>query len=121
MQKLLFESAWEKTIAQVDREIITQHFLTLQPKDDVYLSFIREATNHKNELLVTTLIHNRQAVPLQIEETTIAYQPAGQLMKTGLFHLPITIPEMTSMPWTFIFSPSNETEQAPVYLIQGND
>lgn len=118
MQKLFFEPAWDKTIAEVDRELITKHFRTLQPKDNVYLSFLREAVNHKNELLVTVLIHNGQRDPLQIEETAIAYQPAHKSTIVSVFHLPLLIPAKTSMPWTFIFSSSNQTEQIPVYIIR---
>lgn len=121
MQKLFFEPAWDKTIAQVDRDIITQHFQKLHPKEDVYLSFLRVAINHKNELLVTVLIHNRQDEPLHLEETVIAYHPVHGTTITGVFHLPLAIPRKTSMPWTFIFSASNQAEQTPTYTIYEND
>lgn len=121
MQKLFFEPAWDKSIAQIDRDIITKHFQTAQPEDEIYLSFLRVAINHRNDLLVTVLIHNKQAMPLQIENTAIAYQPVHGPTKTGLFHLPLPIPAKTSMPWTFIFSASNQTEKIPTYIIYHND
>lgn len=121
MQTLYFEPAWDKTIANADRDLITQHFQTLHPKEDIYLSFLRVAVNHKNELLATVLIHNGQAEPLHFKETAIAFQPAQGATKTGLFHLPVSIPAKTSMPWTFIFSASNQTDQKPIYIIHEND
>lgn len=120
MQKLFFEPAWDKTIAQIDRDIITKHFQTVQPKDDIDLSFLRVAINHRYDLLVTVLIHNQQTRSLQINNTAIAYQPVHGPTKTGLFHLPLLIPAKTSMPWTFIFSASNQTEQIPDYIIHEN-
>lgn len=121
MQKLFFEPAWDKTIAPVDRELITKHFQTFPPQEDVNLSFLREAVNHRNELLVTVLIHNGQRVPLQIDNIAIAYQPTHKSTKTSLFSLPLQIPAKTSMPWTFSYSPSNHTEQTPIYIIRQNE
>lgn len=117
MQKLFFEPAWDKTIAQVDREKIIHFFQTVQTEADIHLFFLWDAVNHKKEQLVTVLIHNPKTEPLQFEQTAIAYQTEIEPIKTAFFDLPLQIPAQTSVPWTFIFSDLNQTEQTAAYLI----
>lgn len=112
MQKLIFERAWDKTIAPADREKITTYFNTSQINKEVHLAFFKEAINYKNERLVTVLIHNGTTEPVLFQNTAIAFDD-----RTGLFTVPLQIPAQSSMPWTFIFSNNNETELAPAYTI----
>lgn len=112
MQKLIFERAWDKTIAPADREEITMRFNTSQINKEVHLAFLKEAVNYKNERLVTVLIHNGTVEPVLFQNIAIAYAE-----RTGLFTVPIQIPAQSSMPWTFIFSNNNETELTPAYTI----
>ena len=117
MQKLYFEPAWDKSIAPVDREKIRQHFQTRHLESDIHLSFLWEAINHKGEQLVTVLIHNPKDTPLLLQDTIISYFKGNDRITTGIFHLPLRIPEKSAMPWTFIFSPANQTTQTSQYTI----
>lgn len=117
MQTLYFESAWDKTIAPDDREKITKHFKSLQAKNDITLSFLWEAINHRGERLVTVLIHNTTDLALSFKDTVVAFRTGDSQIAAGAFTLPLEIPPQTSMPWTFIFSPSNEINQLPAYTI----
>jgi SLAP domain-containing protein len=119
MQKLYFEPAWDKTIAPIDREKITHHFLqqTKQLQDGVHLSFLRNAINHKGEQLITVLIHNFEETNIRLANTVISYYEQGKQLANATFSLPCEIAGNTSMPWTFIFSATNETNAVPHYTI----
>lgn len=117
MQKLFFEDAWDHTIGQQDREEIIKQFQLIQGKDEIHLSFLWAASNHKKELLVTVLIHNPKTEPLQLTQTAIAYEQENKIVQTALFTVPLPLPAETSMPWTFIFSNHNRTDQPPTYSI----
>ena len=117
MQTLYFEPAWDKTIAPADREKIIDHFQSRHLENDIQLSFLWEAINHKRERLVTVLIHNKKATPLPFQDTPIAYYKEGKQIATGIFNLPREIPGKTSMPWTFIFTTANQTETPPRHTI----
>lgn len=119
MQKLYFEPAWDKTIAPADREKIIYHFQqqTKQPHGGVHLSFLRSAINHKGELLITVLIHNFEVINFRIDNTVISYYEHGKQRANATFSLPCEIDGNTSMPWTFIFSETNETNADPQYMI----
>lgn len=120
IQKLYFEPAWDKTIAPQDRINIENVFneqATLY-ENHIQFSFLRQATNHKGELLIITLIHNGKAVDLTIRDTIIAYTKKEVKVARGRFTLPQIIPAKTSMPWTFIFSLDNEINQPEEYVIQ---
>ena len=117
MQTLYFEPAWDKTIAPVDREKIMAYFQSRHLEKDVQLSFLWEAINHKGERLVTVLIHNNEDTSLPLRDMVITYYKDGKQIATGIFNLPLEIPEKTSMPWTFIFTPANLTEAPPRYRI----
>ena len=60
MQQLIFEAAWDKTIAPIDRDNITSLFqkTTNENKKNVEIIPISQAINHNEDLLVIVLIHN---------------------------------------------------------------
>lgn len=120
MQKLYFEPAWDKTIAPKDREKIEVIFQeqAMSLTNGIHFSFLWKAMNHKGELLIAVLIHNCKNVPLLIQNTSVTYSEHDEQSATGLFNVPCEIAENTSMPWTFIFSTSNQTRQAAQYIIQ---
>ena len=120
IQKLYFEPAWDKTIAPTDREKMMHHFLqqTKQLQDGVHLSFLWKARNHKGEQLITVLIHNFEEINFRLDNTVISYNEQGKQMANATFSLPCEIPGNTSMPWTFIFSETNETNGCPQYKIE---
>lgn len=111
MQKLFLESAWDKTIAPADRVKITNHFHEHVPHllEKIHFSFYKKAINHKNELLITVLIHNAQDIALNLQNVVITYKEENKQVATGIFIVPVKIEKYTSMPWTFIFSQTNET------------
>ena len=118
MQTLYFEPAWDKTIAPADREKIMAHFQSRHLEHGIQLSFLWEAINHKEERLITVLIHNSEDTTLPLRDMVITYCKDGKQIATGIFNLqPLEIPEKTSMPWTFIFTPANQTEAPPRYTI----
>jgi SLAP domain-containing protein len=119
MQKLYFEPAWDKTIAPIDREKITHHFQeqTKQPQVGVHLSFLWNARNHKGEQLIIVLIHNFEEIDFRLYNTVISYYKKDKIQANATFSLPCEIAGNTSMPWTFIFSETNETNADPQYTI----
>ena len=120
MQKLYFESAWDKTIAPKDRKKIESIFAeqTFHLGDDIHFLFLWEATNHKSERLITVLIHNGKEAPLPIRDTIITYLERDEKIATGIFNMPCDIAGKTTMPWTFIFSSANQTLKPAQYKIQ---
>lgn len=111
MQTLFFEDAWKKTISPHDRKNIQTAFDETNIGDDVTISYLWEAKNHVNALLVTTLIHNGTDKPLNLENINIRYQT-----RVGSFTVPLAIPAYHSMPWTFIFD-GNGMDEAADYVI----
>ena len=93
------------------------HFQSRHLENDIQLSFLWEAINHKGERLVTVLIHNREDTPLPFQDTAITYYNEDKQIAAGTFNLPLEIPGKTSMPWTFIFTPANQTEAPPRFKI----
>lgn len=110
MQKLQFEHSWNKAISMKDRKEIEQLFQnTFEFKNsNIICHSIRQAINHKNQMLITVLIHNftdgdiafdNREVHCLLEEGSVSQK----------FTIPaLTIPSQTSMPWTFIFEDSVE-------------
>ena len=119
MQKLYFEPAWDRTIAPADREKMMLHFQqqTKQLQSGVHFSFFRKARNYKDEQLITVLIHNYEETNFRLQNTAIAYYEQGKQLANATFSLPVEIAGNTSMPWTFIFSKTNETTSSPQYTI----
>lgn len=105
MQKLVFEEKWDKTIANADRIFIEKVFseLTLNDVDTLQFTPVRQAVNHREDLLVTVIIHNISGEGLFINQQKLSYLENEHLMAEETFSLPVAIPPFTSMPWTFIF------------------
>jgi SLAP domain-containing protein len=105
MQKLQFESSWDKTLSAKDRERIKQVFLETNSADkSIRLSPLWQAINHKGELLMTVLIHNFDNQVLSFHGKTLRYVENNEVMAEHTFTLPsLIIEQETSMPWTFIF------------------
>ena len=118
MQKLQFEPAWDRTIADKDRKWIEHMFKEhlINKENGGHFTFLREAINHKGELLVTVLIHNFDESPLSLKSTIISYEDEKQEI-IGTFDVPYEIPGKTSIPWTFIFPSSSSTKSAPDYKL----
>lgn len=106
MQELLFEPSWEKALAHKDREKIQKIFLETNKLDtsNIRLVPIRQAFNHKGELLITVLIHNFSDAALTFNEKRMLYIEKNKAVAENTFTLPtLFIPSKVSMPWTFIF------------------
>ena len=106
MQQLRFESSWEKALSAQDRNYIEKIFndTKQQHHSTIVFSPIREAINHRNELLITVLVHNFSHNPLTFENTRLVYSNEQEILAEKAFTLPsLTIPAHVSMPWTFIF------------------
>ncbi|MFD2618646.1 SLAP domain-containing protein [Terrilactibacillus laevilacticus] len=114
MQQLLFESSWDKTISMKDRKIIHETFLKTKTGDhNIHFVPLWQALNHKENLLVTVLIHNFSDELLSFNHTTIKYFEDRKQMAKYVFHLPALVVEAeTSMPWTFIFPKETISENA---------
>lgn len=122
MQKLEFEAAWDRTIAEKDRNWITHIFNSypINEESGVHFTFLREAYNYKGELLVMVLIHNCQDIPLNLNHTLITYDRNEGTKVAGIFDVPWVIPSKTSIPWTFIFTDSTPSEFIPHYHLPGD-
>lgn len=111
--QLLFEEAWERTISPQDRQAIIQKFEAshLQAGEIKFIPF-RWALNHQGELLATVLIQNGEHKDFPLDNLTLSMEDShGQLAEKS-FSLPhIVVKANTSMPWTFIFPPSNQSRK----------
>lgn len=105
MQKLEFESAWDKTIAHQDREEIKRVFSELSAEEHVRQQavILKTAYNHKEEFLVTVLVNNYSTEPLSLIGKKVLYQEEGYTIGEMDSRYTLEIPPETSMPWTFIF------------------
>ncbi|MED4402339.1 SLAP domain-containing protein [Metabacillus fastidiosus] len=106
MQQLQFESSWDKALAAHDRQNIERIFSETKHLNSsgIVCSPIREAINHKEELLVSVLVHNFTDHPFTFHNTRLLYSIKGNMIADKLFTLPaLVIPPQVSMPWTFIF------------------
>ena len=106
MQQLRFESSWDKTLSAQDRDTIERLFNDTKQQHHATIVFspIREAINHRNELLITVLVHNFSQNPFTFEDTRLVYSNDQEMLAENVFTLPtLTIPPQVSMPWTFIF------------------
>src|SRR5699024_148059 len=123
MQKLYFETAWERTIAQNDRKKIIKIFEKVQPtlSSGVHITFLWTAKTHETETLITTLIHNVRPHVLQITNTIINYKVNTEVQYKDKFDVKEPIPVNSSMPCTFIFSQHETINEAPDYVISVNN
>ncbi|TFB13109.1 SLAP domain-containing protein [Filobacillus milosensis] len=105
MQKLQFEKKWDKTISDQDRSKIEEVFDETQESDEEFEAVtVWHANNHKGELLVTALIHNRSDQTVLFRDTDVIYKTLDEQIAERTFDIPaLQIPPKTSMPWTFIF------------------
>ncbi|KYC90332.1 MULTISPECIES: SLAP domain-containing protein [Heyndrickxia] len=106
MQKLQFESAWDKTLSDNDRERIKNVFFKTNYSNDNSIQFtpLWQAINHKGELLVTTLIHNFSEHPVTFKNKKLLYYENNKMIADHTFSIPnLLVEKKTSMPWTFIF------------------
>ena len=71
MQKLYFEAAWERTIAQNDREKIIKIFEKVQPtlSSGVHFTFLWAAKNHENETLIVNSVKQKSKLTISKNET----------------------------------------------------
>lgn len=110
VQKLQFEAAWDKTIAKQDRLIIEQLFHQSKDEDTEKISccFVRKALNHRKQLLLTVLIHNRSGEGLNFQNREVTCTTAKGVFAKAFTIPKLNIPPNTSMPWTFIFDDQEE-------------
>ncbi|MFJ8265295.1 SLAP domain-containing protein [Peribacillus asahii] len=121
MQKLQFEPSWNKTLSPKDRKIIEGIYLetTLSNHADIELTPLRQAINHKGELLVTVLVHNFSQQVLLFHNKELRYIENEEIIAEHIFSLPsLIIQRETSMPWTFIFPV--ESLKKPATLEKGH-
>lgn len=112
MQHLQFEASWDKALAAEDRHTIENIFQESKHLNStkIHLVPIRQAINHKEELLVTVLVHNFTEYPLNFHDTRLLYTIQGEAIANHVFTLPaLVIPSNVSMPWTFIFPKGSYT------------
>ncbi|WP_431027057.1 SLAP domain-containing protein [Lysinibacillus sp. LZ02] len=112
MQQLQLEASWDKALSAQDRAHIEKLFneIKQQHYSTIVFSPIREAINHRNELLITVLVHNFSPFPLTFENTPLSYSNEQEVLAEQTFTLPaLTIPAKVSMPWTFIFPQGSYT------------
>ena len=113
MQRLELEAAWDKTIAPADRKVIIDLFNQTKNKqtESIVLLPIRQALNHRNDLLATVLLHNFTDSVFSFEAIDLAYLENDRMIAKDHFSFPdLTLPKETSMPWTFIFPESTRVE-----------
>lgn len=106
MQQLKFEASWDKAIAHPDRMYIEKIFEETKStvSSTILFSPIKEAVNHKGELLVTVLVHNFTTDSLSFNNTHIVYLIEEKTVAEYDFTIPtFVVQPKTSMPWTFIF------------------
>ena len=105
MQKLEFESAWDKTIARQDREEIERVFSELHSKEHVRQQavILKTAYNHKKEFLVTVLVNNYSTEPFSLIGKKVLYEEDEHTIGEMDSRYTLEVPPETSMPWTFIF------------------
>lgn len=108
MQKLTFQSKWDKTIADQDRERIKQSFqeAILAPGMNIQFTSLWQAKNHRDKLLVAVLIHNTSQQDFTFHDQLMFYFVNGSLFAEHAFSHYLIVEKQTSMPWTFIFPAS---------------
>lgn len=106
MQRLQYESSWEKALADKDREHIEQIFQETSRSNNEKLRFtpLWKAINYKGELLITCLVHNFCKNSLSFHNQKLCYSENNKIVAEHTFTLPnFSVKHETSMPWTFIF------------------
>ena len=105
MQKLQFEQAWDRTLSDKDRKMITALYkeTSTSYNEEIHFTPVWQAKNYKGELLITVIMHNYQSEPLRIIEQPFIITYQKEKIAENIFSLPFKIDAKTSMPWTFIF------------------
>ncbi|WP_077619614.1 SLAP domain-containing protein [Bacillus sinesaloumensis] len=106
MQKLQFEAAWDRTISEKDRREIQSTFQEVAPslEPGIHFTTFRIAVNHKNEQLVTSIIHNCTEESFLFKNTPLQIWNGDTLLAEQAFTISsLQVGPETSMPWTFIF------------------
>ncbi|WP_153236730.1 SLAP domain-containing protein [Fictibacillus phosphorivorans] len=113
MQKLEFESAWDKTIARQDREEIERVFSELHSEEHEKQQtvILKTAYNHREEFLVTVLVNNYSKEPFSLIGKKVLYTEEEHTMGEMDSRYTLEVPPETSMPWTFIFSTASLRRQ----------
>ena len=90
MQQLQFESSWDKTLSAQDRNYIEKLFNDTkgQHHSTIVFSPIQKTINHRNELLITVLVHNFSQNPFTFEDTRIVYSNDQEVLAENVFTLP---------------------------------
>lgn len=117
MQKLIFHPKWDKTISIKDRKLIELCFAEAAVMENQQIEFtpLWHARNHKQELLVTAIVHNTSKQPFSFHERKISYHDrAGKAAEHQFSIKSLIIEPHTSMPWTFIF-PLNTIIKGPLH------
>jgi SLAP domain-containing protein len=105
LQKLVFESAWDRALAQKDRHEIERVFseFVFERKVERQAVLLKTAFNHKREFLVTVLLNNYSKVPMSLLGKKVVYKEGDQTLGEFKSVYTLEVPAETSMPWTFIF------------------
>lgn len=121
MQKLMFDSSWDKALSNKDRKGIEDVFLKTATLNSNNIQFtpLWQAFNHKEELLVTMLIHNFTSELVSFNDIQLRYLENNEMIAEHLFHHPtLAIQPSHSMPWTFIFPASSTKQKATFEHVQ---
>ncbi|MFS0672097.1 SLAP domain-containing protein [Ornithinibacillus sp. 179-J 7C1 HS] len=105
MQKLQYESAWDKTISPKDRTLVEETFKhsTLNG-EPIQFTPLRFDWNYKNELLVLVIVHNTTNEDFTFNQTKLSLKDHEVTLAEHIFSTPnLNVEAKTSMPWTFIF------------------
>jgi SLAP domain-containing protein len=113
LQKLEFESAWDKTIARQDREEIERVFSELQSDELVRQQavILKTAYNHREEFLVMVLVNNYSTEPFSLIGKKVLYTEEEHTIGEMDSRYTLEVPAETSMPWTFIFPAASLRKQ----------
>lgn len=108
MQSLVWQEKWATTLSKQDRReiegIFSQSVRHLH-KGMVNFTPIWQAKNHRNDLLISVVIHNTTEDRFALQNTPIAYIAENEttLAQHTFTTNQIVVEPNTSMPWTFIF------------------
>lgn len=114
--RLDLEEAWEKSLAEKDKEILRQVVENAAPLKEGEVNFLGiQAKLLEDGLHVTLLIRNGSDKNVQLEQLPLIVQDGqGDEIAQGGFKLDnFTVKANTSKPWTFIFPKDLVTKENP--------
>lgn len=102
---MVFESAWDRTLAEKDRNEIERVFseINAEGKEGYQAVLLKTAFNYKQEFLVTVLLNNYSKIPMSLLGKKVVYKEKDQTLGEFESAYTLEVPAQTSMPWTFIF------------------